>query len=295
MEGHPRERVLTVGAGRLHVRDIGDDAGRPIVVLHGGPDFDYEYLLPEIDRLADLGRLVVYAQRGRGRSYNGEGADAVSIDSDVADLDAIRDWTGGERVVLIGHSWGTVLAMEYATRHPDRVSHLGLVSSAPASHADAVALRSHLRTLRTPEQRERMAELWTDQAFLAGDVQAEAEYYRMHFARALHEPEDVDVIVGRLRRTFTPEAIVAARAIEDRLYEQTWDVESYDLLGRLASLGAPTLVLRGDHDFIPTAVSEHIAAAIPGSRFVPLEGGGHFPFMERPAAVHAAIAELLAH
>jgi len=57
---------------------------------------------------------------------------------------------------------------------------------------------------------------------------------------------------------------------------------------------APTLVLRGDHDFIPMSVSEHIADAIPGSRLVVLQDCGHFALMEQPEAVHLRIAELLA-
>jgi len=286
------ETFVETDRSRLAVRTLG--SGRPIVVLHGGPDFDYEYLLPEVDQLADLGRLVLYAQRGRGRSFAGEGPDDVSIESDVADLDAIRTWTGSDDVALLGHSWGGVLAMEYAIRHPGRVSHLVLLSSAPASHADAIVLRSHLRTLRTPDELDRIAELRTDAAYLAGDDSAEAERYRIHFAKALADPDDVDRVVRRLRRAFTPEAIVAARAIEDHLYEQTWDVASYDLLPKLASVRAPTLVLRGDHDFIPMSVSEHIADAIPGSRLVVLQDCGHFALMEQPATVHLRIAELLA-
>jgi proline iminopeptidase len=53
-------------ADGLFCRDVGE--GPPILVLHGGPDFDHAYLLPELDRLADSFRLLYYDQRGRGRS-----------------------------------------------------------------------------------------------------------------------------------------------------------------------------------------------------------------------------------
>jgi hypothetical protein len=82
------------------VRDVG--RGLPIIVLHGGPDFDSEYLMPELDRLADLGRLVYYDQRGRGRSYSGEQPEDVSIESEMADLDRLREWTGADSVALLG-------------------------------------------------------------------------------------------------------------------------------------------------------------------------------------------------
>jgi proline iminopeptidase len=83
-----RERYLTRGTARLYVREIG--LGEPIVVLHGGPDFDHEYLLPDMDRLADSFRLVYYDQRGRGRSFSGRPADEVDLAGEIDDLDAIR-------------------------------------------------------------------------------------------------------------------------------------------------------------------------------------------------------------
>ena len=142
-----REIVVPSGAARLHVREIGE--GPPIVVLHGGPDFDHVYLLPELDALADVGRLVAYDQRGRGRSYHGEGPRDVTIASEMADLDRIREWTGSPSVTVLGHSWGGLLAMEYAVRHPERVSRLILVDTAPPSHVDAMAFRRTLDASRT--------------------------------------------------------------------------------------------------------------------------------------------------
>jgi proline iminopeptidase len=83
-----RERVVESGPARLFVREVGD--GRPLVVVHGGPDFDHRYLLPELDRLVPLCRLVYYDQRGRGRSFLGEVAADVTVRSEVEDLNAIR-------------------------------------------------------------------------------------------------------------------------------------------------------------------------------------------------------------
>ena len=62
----PRESRIPVESASLYCREIGQ--GQPIIVLHGGPDFDHSYLLPDLDRLADAFRLIYYDQRGRGRS-----------------------------------------------------------------------------------------------------------------------------------------------------------------------------------------------------------------------------------
>jgi proline iminopeptidase len=83
--------------------------------------------------------------------------------------------------------------------------------------------------------------------------------------------------------------ILMARAAEDRLMHDTWEVPGYDLLPRLQNLLVPTLVLTGDHDFIPTEIAQHIARAIPGAKLVVLENCGHFAYLERPEEVRAAL------
>ena len=129
------ERFVQSGREQLYVRDIG--RGMPIIVLHGGPDFDHEYLLPDVDRLADRFHLIFYDQRGRGRSFRGHQPD-VTMDSEVNDLDRVREEFACESIAVLGHSWGGLLAMEYAIRHPQRVSHLILMNTAPASRVDAL-------------------------------------------------------------------------------------------------------------------------------------------------------------
>jgi hypothetical protein len=65
----PHEDRIPVGGATLYARDVG--RGQPIVVLHGGPDFDHSYLLPDTDRLSNSFRLIYYDQPGRGRSADG--------------------------------------------------------------------------------------------------------------------------------------------------------------------------------------------------------------------------------
>src|SRR6266536_728445 len=79
----PRESRIPVGKTSLSSREIG--RGQPIIVLHGGPDFDHGYLLPDLDRLADAYRLIYYDQRGRGKSADQVLPDEVTLTSDVDD------------------------------------------------------------------------------------------------------------------------------------------------------------------------------------------------------------------
>jgi len=287
-----RERFLEVGRSRLFVREIGD--GPPIVVVHGGPDFDHEYLLPEMDLLADRYRLIYYDQRGRGRSFSGEGAADVTLASEMEDLDRVREAAGVRQAALLGHSFGGLLAMEYAIRHPDRVSHLVLMNTAPASHAGLLLLRKEIAARKSPEQAARTRQLATDPAYRRGDVEPEAEYYAIHFGTTLRHVDQLGAVVARLRRSFTAAGIVAARAIEESLYAQTWDREGYDLAPGLRTLPMPALVITGDDDFAPLEVEREIAAAIPNARLAVLEDCGHFAYLEQPAAVRTLLADLFA-
>ena len=127
------ELRVPVGDTSLYVRDVG--RGRPLIVLHGGPDFDQAYLQPELDELADTYRLIYYDQRGRGKSAENVRAEDVTLASDLEDLDKVRRYFRLDTSALLGHSWGTVLALEFALRDPTLVSHLVLMNPAPASHA----------------------------------------------------------------------------------------------------------------------------------------------------------------
>src|SRR5258708_11470890 len=108
----PRESRVPVGKASLYAREIG--RGQPIIVLHGGPDFDHSYLLPDLDRLADAFRLIYYDQRGRGRSADHVLPEEVTLASEVDDLDMVRQHFNLASPALLGHSWATVPALDYA-------------------------------------------------------------------------------------------------------------------------------------------------------------------------------------
>jgi proline iminopeptidase len=273
----------------LYCRDVG--VGHTIVVVHGGPDFDHCYLLPELDRLADSFRLVYYDQRGRGRSAEGVRPQDVTIRSEVEDLDRVRNHFGLESVAVLGHSWGGVVAMSYAIRHSDRVSHLLLLDTAPASAGDWRQLRESLVERRPAEDRAEMERIAASDAFQRGDRQADAAYNRNHFRMTLRQPELLEALVARLRSdSYTEEGVLLARAIEHRLYEETSGSPEWDLFPALRALDLPTLLLHGEHDFIPVELAARIADAIPDARLSVLPGCGHFTYLEAPEMVFEEIS-----
>jgi proline iminopeptidase len=267
--------------------------GHPVFVLHGGPSFDHNYLLPDMDRLAGTLRVIYYAQRGRGLSADGVEPGDVTMESEVEDLDAIRRSLGLDAVALIGHSWGGLLAMYYAISYPEHVSHLILMHSAPASAGGWSNLMDVFERHRPPRDREVLDRVEASESFQRGELDAEAEYNRAHFRMTLPQTELLDELVGRIRINFTPERVLKAEQIADRLHEQTSEVSDFDLLPALGRLDIPTLVITAEHDFIPVDIATEIADAIPRSRLVVFDGCGHFSYMERPDDVFESVTAFI--
>lgn len=282
------EGSIPVEHAALYYRDIGQ--GPPIILLHGGPDFDHNYLLPDMDRLADTFRLIYYDQRGRGKSGGNVQPDEVTLQSEMDDLERVREYFHLESTAVLGHSWGGLLAMEYAIRHPDRVSHLILMNTAPACHDDYRLFRKE-RHKSAPGDIAQLEALASSATYAEGDLATDAAYYRIHFRETLRQPEQRENLTERLRANVTPAGILKARAIEERLYHETWVLSDYDLLPKLKQLRIPTLVICGAHDLIPVECSIHIAEALPGARLVALRDCGHFSYLERPDLVRNALAE----
>lgn len=283
-----RETFIPAGNAKLYAREVGQ--GTAIIVLHGGPDFDHSYLLPELDRLSDSFHLIYYDQRGRGRSADGVQPEDVTLASDIADIERVRQYFQLDSVVLLGHSWGTVLALEYALRYPGRVSHMILMNPGPASAADYQLLRKEWLEKR-PDDMNRRKAIAESAAYKEGDPEAVIAYYRIHFKTALARADDYEKIIARLKSSFTKEGILKARAIEARLMSETWLSPEFDLLPKVKNLQIPTVIITGDHEFIPAPTAEHIAQAIPNAHLVTLKDCGHFSYLESPVAVHEQISD----
>jgi proline iminopeptidase len=287
------ESRISIGSASLYIRTIGQ--GQPVIVLHGGPDFDHQYLLPDLDRLQDVFRLIYYDQRGRGRSADNVRPDDVSLASEIGDLDEVRRHFQLEKPILLGHSWGTVLALEYAVRYPTRVSRLILMNPAPASTSDfSIMRKSYLEKLGADSDRQR--EIVAGAAYQSGDPEAVVERYRIHFKQALVRHDDYEKLMAIMKKQFFKQGkngIVKARAVEDRLTRDTWAIPDYDLLSKLGNLRIPTLVIVGERDFIPLEIARHIAHAIPNAKLIEIEDCGHFAYLECASEMRSAINNFL--
>ena len=288
------ERRVPVGNASLYALEAG--RGRPLIVLHGGPDFDHAYLRPELDAFAEFSRLIYYDQRGRGKSAENVRPEDVTLASDLEDLDSVRRHFRLDAPVLLGHSWGTVLALEFALRHPRRVSHLVLMNPAPVSQAQVTFLRqSYVAQLGSDMDRQRAIQAGA--AYKEGNPDAVTERYRIHFKHGLQRPADYEKLMARMSAGFRSQGkdgILKAWAVEERLYRDTWAQPGYDLLPKLRGLHIPTLVIVGEQDFIPPAIAREIAQALPEAALVAIPNCGHFAYLECGPPVRRAVNDFFA-
>ncbi len=114
----------------LHVHSVGGPAGQVVIAIHGGPGQSMQPM-QALDTLAGPSREVItYDQRGSGQSTTPADGD-FSLEAQLADLDAVRAWSGAPSVALIGQGWGGVIAAAYTAAHPASVDKLVLVDSFP--------------------------------------------------------------------------------------------------------------------------------------------------------------------
>ena len=120
------QRVMEVGGGhRIYVEQCGNPRGIPVIVLHGGPGGGCS---PAMRRYfdPDVFRVVLFDQRGCGRSRPHASIEENTTWHLVRDIETIRAALGIESFIVFGGSWGATLALIYAISYPDRVSQLVL-------------------------------------------------------------------------------------------------------------------------------------------------------------------------
>ncbi|HEX5631919.1 MAG TPA: alpha/beta hydrolase [Gemmatimonadales bacterium] len=271
------EAVREVRGVALYERRVGD--GPPVVVLHGGPGADHGYLRPGFDRLAQGHTLVYYDQRGGGRSPVGRDV-PVGWREHVADLDALREAWGLERLVLCGYSWGGLLAMLYATEHPGRVERLALVSPAPCW---------------------REARLRFEEAFARRNLDPALQAARAALRESGLRERDPDAFQRRLFELsvvpyFHDPALVSRLTpfrVTGRTQQEVWaSLGDYDLRPALATLDVPALVLHGREDVIPWEAAHEAATRLRAAWHL-LSPCGHCPHVEQPDRFAEALLSFL--
>ena len=279
-----RQGLLSLDDARIFYEVVGD--GDPIIVVHGGPGLDHEYLQPGLDALGNRNTLVYYDQRGTGRSSVQLQESAVNFDAFVEDIDRLREALGYQEVSVLGHSFGSLLALEYARRYPDRTRALILMNPVePGTRYQEATARRQAQG-RSEEVAREMAALRESEGFQARDPATLSRFYRLAFRAVMKEPDRVDELDLDLAGSTARQGQDVARLLGTSMGAVEW----WD---RISAVDVPTLVLHGRYDAPPTDMARELAEAFPLGTFEVLDAG-HFPYLEDRQGLLSAVSSFFA-
>jgi pimeloyl-ACP methyl ester carboxylesterase len=265
----------------LFVEVIG--RGYPLVLMHGGPGADHWTLLP-FRRLADRYTLIFYDHRCNGRS-TGAPVSTMTRENLTADADALRERLGFERWAVLGHSFGGNVALEYALRYPNSLSHLVLLDTGASSRW---ARENAPRVVLERGYGAKKAELV--RRWFHGQTPPGAMFRNLMRLGSIYDPHTSLLAFARQafrerRSKLAPEAFTFAC----RTLLRDWSVGD-----RLGEIAVPTLVMAGRDDFVfPPESQRELAAGIPRARLQLIERAGHNPHEERTDEVMDAVSDFL--
>jgi pimeloyl-ACP methyl ester carboxylesterase len=278
---------VAVGDVSLFLRGNGPLDLPTLLVLHGGPGWDHSYLLPALDDLTDVRRVVLLDLRGCGRSSRDLPECAYQPDHCVDDAAAVVAALGLARVDVLGFSYGGQLAMMLAERHPHLVDRLVLAST--TAYPD---IEDDLQ--RIPEYRQRAPAVTAGIAAALADptLDEAAKTRAMAMAAAPLNLWDLRLLDGwravLARVRFSGEWNGPWRA--GRLRRPRPD----DPERVLRELGRPVLIVHGERELgFPVQVAHRLHAAVPGSRLALVADAGHAAHFERRAEWVAAVRAFL--
>lgn len=248
-----QERMVEADDVTLYVRIAGNpESGNVLIVVHGGPGLSSSYML-SLEQLASQEFAVVtYDQRGAGHSSHP--SEGYALLTYVADLEAVRKAVGAKRIHLIGHSWGGLVSMRYATVHPETVKSIILMGSGPPSW-EAVLDGQASKTGRILQLQQR--------GIIPDRPSALAEILPVYFSDPSFE------LPSELRNL----------DYDGTVEQLTWSaVQEYDITTEIAKLEHRVLMLWGEDDPFGLQMAQATKNALSAAQveFVVLKQCGHF-------------------
>jgi proline iminopeptidase len=254
--------------------------GDPLLVLHGGPGLS-DYSAMFADELTGWDTLR-YTQRGVDPSTT---AGPFTVSQHVRDALAVLDQHGVASAVVLGHSWGGYLAMHLAAAAADRVRALVLVDSLGAvGDGGRAAFAEELTARTSPQTLARLAEL-DDLASASADAAA-LEWLRLSWPSYFADPSVAPA---------PPDDLRSSRACYADTFESISAAQAGGLLpAHLAQFSGPAEIVAGSASPFSADVAKSTGALFRDAQVTMVDGAGHFPWIERPGCVAAALRRIAA-
>jgi proline iminopeptidase len=228
--------------------------------------------------LAKDHEVIFYDQRGSGKSLETEiNPSYINIDQFTKDLEALRNHLGLRKFILLGHSWGGFLGMNYAVTYPEHISALILLNTAPADYKGHQAFVEEF-IKRTQPIKDQIMPLFKYQDFEKLKSSEISELYRKLFSVYFYDPKDA----AALTLNMSEASARSGFKVMEEMSKTSWLRPNNNLFPQLKRLNVPTLIVHGDEDIVPLWTAQEIKEAIPNAQIDSLEQCGHFVYIEKP-------------
>jgi len=277
-------KVRVDGRYEVWVKQVGT-GDIPILTLHGGPGFPHYYLECFEDFLPrDRIRFWYYDQLGCGFSDRPDDPSLWTVDRFREEVEQVRAALELDRFTLYGHSWGGMLAIEYALAYPQHLSGL-VISNMTASIPSYVQHVSALRAALPPDVSAAMQAFEDRRDYLASEYQQllMAHLYSKHMCRLDPLPEPA------LRSFENVNTQVYNTMQGPSEFTVTGNYKNWDRWADLHRIAAPTLLLVGRHDTMAVEDIERMGTLIPGSQVVVCENGSHLAMYDDQESYFGAL------
>ena len=276
---------INIGSARLFFDVVGESLNastpnmflRPtLILLHGGPGYDHSTLRPHFDRYSDTCQVIYLDHRGCGRS-TGE-KETWNLDQWADDIAVFCKTLGINKPIVFGQSFGGMVAMHYAARHPTDISKLVLSSTAARFHLD--------ETVKMMRKVGGDAAAEVAYQFFSNPSQSAYETYGKVCLPLYSNPNSLAASAFRDRAIERPE--VALHFFANEMVQM-------DLRQEISSIRCPTLVIGGTIDPVtPPVCSKEIADSIGDNAYLHMfENCGHGPHRDNPEGAEKVMRSFL--
>jgi proline iminopeptidase len=273
--------------------------GEPLLILHGGPGASHDYFLPYLLPLARKNRLIFIDERGSGRSQKIENASAYTVDNMVEDAEAVRKELALGKISLLGHSCGGVLALAYALKYQENLSHLILCSTFHSTEKMNKVLKN-IKEKMAPELRQRIDKMENEGLYGHGLDYEKNRYTSAYMIAAWGEGYFPYLYQNHPDANYDP---VANGNMAWDVYREMWgsngeyiingNLISAEYGDRISSIRVPSLITAGDNDECNPSLSREMNEKIAGSKLVIFPKSGHMTFVDQPALFISAVDDFL--
>ena len=245
--------------------------GTPVIFMHGGLGFDHQYFRPFVDQLADSANVVYYDHLGHGKSDRPADFSVLTLARLSSDCDGLATALGFNKFILVGHSYGGFVALDFALRFPNRLA--GLVLSCTAPDLASLVLRNPLGG--TAAQQAALGQVFAGPAANATDAALRTNWTGAVPLYYNNETPPPGVLADVDSKTiYSAAGFNQGNAI----------LGGYDFVAQLSTITAPTAVHYGAGDIWRFGDNEKMAKNIPGATLKYFPNSGHWPFQEEQAA-----------